>query len=464
MNAPTAMLLAAAGTASPAAWSPIEHAQMDSTLPWRDPDGAFVGLVATGNSWEITVDYNGAGGSNTGFDNQITWRTSGVGDVIPSRTGLAWAITTYAEVLTRVTTPPADASTWNPLPSAGILLGDADATGSIGGGLQCATSTSTAATSVRSDTRVVASSATSGRASITGIWPYPTVTSGASASVLYDAAGTIVAAATGISEEDTNAASGTSRIIVGLGNATNNPAAGNRTITVEFWLRIFDVGIANVAPWVDSTGWTSIPPTTATLSTDPNTLLSAFDTSASPEWRITIDDTGKTGPFDGFSEGILFTLAGTGVDLSKPFWLAQQVTNFPAYAYTQQFGFALGVVGVPTGWRLGPSPNGVAQAVLTTSDAPSSTTPFASGIGTVDFHLPKYDGVDLYSGPVFVIPNNNGTMVSNRAATSTAPASTTLTGLVATANKNTSTLGTSSAQLRVNVWFTQPLQYDFRWP
>lgn len=472
MNIHTTMLLAAAGASSydQNTWIPVQHALMDSTLPWQDPDGVFVSLVTSGATWTPILDYNGAGGVNDGFAEMVAWKAD-IGALIPARTGQDWSNTLFAEFVSRLSAIPSDSAAWQPHAAVGCMA-NATTANALGVGCRSPTATQSGCTAVEA-TASASSSVTTGapNAGKGAVWRTLPPT-GTVVSSLRKNDGTVVVT-TGTTRSVLTALTVTSsQFVVGFGNGVNNPAAGNRTITVDFFTRVFTLPFLDLAAVNDATGWTPFSPldcgNPSTPASNPNAFGLSFDASAPPEWRPTIDDTGIGGPFDGYDEGIRWDAVTAPVSADQPFFVSFEYLADSAYAATQQFGFAAGISDIGTGSTM-PGYKYITAAATRQANAVqfntnTTGTSMAGGLGCSGLSWPSTDGTttaSLIGASINLTSAGLPTgvpAVGSRANALVAPVFSVAFG------KDTSFAGSTSVALPFNVWTATIPGYTNDWP
>lgn len=473
MNAPTAMLLAAAGFSGyvETDWVGVELSMMDSTLPWRDPDGAFVGLSTTGPTWTITVNYNGAGSINDGFAEVIAWKSANLGAVIPARASEQWNNAQFFEHVTILSAIPADTAAWQPITIIGRLANN-DATTGLGGGNRCSSATQSGVC-VNNDTSAAFGPVTTATTAAKGaVWNFFPGRGGAT-NTLHQTNGTVVTGGSTSLASTSSLTVTSSQFVLGFGNATSSPAAGNRQVTVSFYVRVLSLPIVSIAASVDATGWTRGSPldfgTPGSPASDPNALLSSFDTSVAPIWAPTINDTGKGGQFDGYTEGIRWDAPTSPVPFDGPIFFSFETITNSAYAATQQFGFAAGVAD-PTGTG-SEMPGFKYQTASTTRTSQvvefntnQNGSAVANALNTSGLYYPAADGtttggiigqsVQLVTGAV-----PSGTVaILDRANALSAPT------FSVSMNKDSAIVGSAAVELRFNFWYVVVPGYTNNWP
>lgn len=473
MNAPTAMLLAAAGASNydPNTWVQIRLSQMTTTLPAQDPDGVFVSLTETAAGWVPVLNYNGAGGVNDGFSFMVAWVTADIAAVIPGRAGEDWGNTTLPEFVTVLNAIPSDSAAWRPVAAVGSYS-NSDLLTSLGVSSQCNSATQSSAGANQGTGSAFTAATTAVTAAKGLVWWQIPLTGVVVTSLRLTTGAPVVTP--GTTRNVTSALTvASSAFVVGFGNIVNNPAAGNRSVSARFYTRVLTPTFADISAPSNATGWTGVSPasfgTPGTPASDPNALLSSFDTSAYPEWRPTIDDTGKTGPFDGYNEGVRWDETSNHVNPNHPFFVSFEVDlTSSAYAATQQFGFAAGISDVGTGPTM---PGYKYQTAATTcrSNAVQFNTNVAGGttsnaLGSTGLYWPSSDdtttagvvgvavGIDAAGLPDGVCA------IGSRANALTAPVFSVAFG------KDVNTLGTSSVAFRFLLWTATFPDYTNAWP
>lgn len=477
MNVHTALRMVAGY--NPAKWVQIRLSMMDTVLPWRDPDAVFVSATDVNGLISTTVNYNGAGGVNDGFNEMVAWKTADMGAVIPARTGENFDTSHYCEQVCIFDAYPADAANWQPVTGLGVVYNSLG-THTIGTGICATTAAAGQAVAINdgSDNGTVAAAGRNG--SFGGIWPTAPMTG---ASFVSSYAGNVVAAAAGTNWNQTTAAfvSNEGAFVLGVGNNVNNPAAGNRTVAVRYYTRVFDLPTLSSAPWVDGTGWNVVSPADfgdpAVPASDPNGLLSSFGVGALPQWQPTIDDTGLAGPFDGLNEGVRWqaaTPAGFPVGTAAgPFWTSIAIDNAPAYV--RSFGIGLGwydvagSVGITSGYVAPDPANTRDQWIDATNNGPSinfGAYP-ANANGVSGFFWPLQDATTKAIGRV----NGNRQLDALFRSESQSSFGTSLTypadadiRICTTAIKDTAVVGAGSAAFQYRMWWTAPTGYVWSWP
>lgn len=474
MNTPTAMLLAAAGASNydQNTWVQLRLSQMTSTLPAQDPDGVFVSLTETAAGWVPVLNYNGAGGVNDGISEMVGWLTADLGSVIPGRTGQNWSNTVIPEFISRPTAIPADTAAWQPIATAGAVANNTTTT-SMGIYTHCTSATQVRAGVAPPVSGLAATASTTAVAAAKGLiwWQLPLTAAGVVS--LRQNGGTVIVTPSSALTVTTALTVTSSQFFVGIGNGVINPAAGNRSITVRFYTRVLSPTFTNISAPTDATGWTAVSPasfgTPGTPASDPNALLSSFDTSAYPEWRPTIDDTGLTGPFDGYDEGIRWDATSLLVDPEVPSFtcLRDDFTN-SAYAATQQYSFSAGISDPSTGPGMGGNKYVTAgttrQANVMQFNTNATGASTASALGSTSLYYPSADGTTT-AGTMTISVNLTaaGAPTGTSALVSRANA---LTGprFSVSSGKDTSFLGTTAVAFRFLVWFATFPDYTNDWP
>lgn len=484
MNVQTVMRMAAAGGGyDPAEWVQVRLSMMDTVAPWRDLDGVFVSLVEDATGWTLTTNYNGAGGINDGISEMVAWKSAGLGNVIPDRAGLIMDDLNYAEFLTVINALPADATAWRPVACVGALW-DANATLSLGIGFNT-NNTTTAFYGALNQTSGTYTSASTEFATYGWILPNVNRPGFAQAGAYTKATGAFPGNISVIQSNSSTHTVASNSIVVAFGNAVNNPVAGNRTISVRFWTRIFD--LPNLDPWVTLGRWNVISPadfgSPTTPTSDPNALLSAFDTTNYPEWRPTINNTGKAGPFDGLNEGVRWqwTPPAEFPLATEPILILTYATQIPTYADTYSIGAGFGIYaptapagasGVGSGFQGFPTSRYNPQGVIgVANDFTNNSLNFPTGsTASRGFHwmgvnagAAKYLGAYIVqaidNAPLAIVGSN---ATSNRSNTiqPTSPIK-----LCAFCNLDlATTVGTGSAELRFYGWWATVEGWYWDWP
>lgn len=467
------MLLAAAGVSGyvETDWVGVELSMMDSTLPWRDPDGAFVGLSTAGPTWTITVNYNGAGSVNDGFSEMVAWKSASIGAVIPGRAGEDWSNTQFFEFVTQLSTIPSDAASWQPITALGRMANN-DSTVGFGGGSRCSSATQSGVantTGVSGSFGAVTTATTACKGCVWNSFP----TSGGCVTTLHQTTGLPVVGGLNAVSNTASLTVASSQFIVGFGNLTPSPAAGNRSVSVSFYVRVLTLPFLSLAASVDATGWTQGSPldfgTPGSPASDPNALLSSFDTSVAPTWAPTIDDTGKGGPFDGYTEGIRWDAPSLLVPVDGPVFTSFETLTDSTYAATQQFGVGGGVTdaaataSVMTGFKYQTaSTTRTAQAIEYNTNVNGSAV--ANALNTFGVYYPTSDGTTTGGVASQCFEMVTGEVPSGNVATSFRANAITAPAFSVTMNKDTSFVGTTSVELRFNFWYAAIAGYTNDWP
>lgn len=477
MNIHTTMLLAASNLGDdPNSWVQVRHSMMDSTLPWQDPDGVFVGLVESAAGWTPTLDYNGAGGVNNSFSTMVAWKTASITAVLPNRTGAAadWA-GKFPEFIARLAAIPADSAAWQPDCGIGIMV-SSNSNATAGTGVRCTTATQSGARSLAATGGNTAVT-TAVTASYGNVLPrfQPNFTANCTAQPR-QVDGTVVVTNGVLTGGAPGVAKTTSEFIVGFGNDVSSPAAGNRTITVQFYTRVYDLPFNSFAPASDATGWNVYSPadfgSPGTPTSDPGSLLGGFDTSSYPEWLPDFDDNGSSSLLDGYTEGTLWanaTLPGNA-SVEAPLFIGMELTTAPAYAISQFAGITAGFSD-PTstgsalvGYQFGTAGNYRSNAVIFNANTTSAITPVAVGLGSFGYWSAQSDGTTHGGGIAgAVCVDGSGAITTSMVAQIRSQVFTSPRFSVCM-TKDTTALGTSNTTIGFFLWYSTIPGYQFQWP